>query len=184
MDIMIDIETLATTPDAVVLSIGAVEFDPLSGETGKTFYRNLLQVDQYCRNVDKDTLKWWEKQSSKARAALMRPAPSNCREALRDLKEFCKDATRLWANSPQFDLTILANLGDEMGVQDMWPYWKATDFRTLKALAQLSGRSVAKPKVSHHALEDCFSQITQVVVLLSVLGLTPPDTDTVDSSKD
>ena len=33
MDIMLDIETLATSPDAVVLTFGAIKFDPFNTST-------------------------------------------------------------------------------------------------------------------------------------------------------
>ena len=39
---MIDLETLATTPDAVVLTCGGVKFDPWSGsEPDRPFYLRL-----------------------------------------------------------------------------------------------------------------------------------------------
>ena len=46
-DLMIDIETLATGPDAMVMTIAAQVFDPLStGWPDRHFYarRNLLQI--------------------------------------------------------------------------------------------------------------------------------------------
>lgn len=41
MDLMIDLETLDTAPTAVVLSIGAVVFDPYTGARGPSFYKEL-----------------------------------------------------------------------------------------------------------------------------------------------
>ena len=35
-DIMIDIETLATSPDSVILTIGALRFDPYADDRGRT----------------------------------------------------------------------------------------------------------------------------------------------------
>mgnify|MGYP002792717163 CR=1 FL=1 len=41
--IMVDIETLSTAVNAAVLSIGAVEFDPMSGKIEREFYHLTCQ---------------------------------------------------------------------------------------------------------------------------------------------
>lgn len=41
IDISIDLETLSTRPNAVIIAIGAVMIDRESGEIIKTFYRNI-----------------------------------------------------------------------------------------------------------------------------------------------
>ena len=45
-DIMIDLETLATSPNSTVLTIGAVKFDPFGDElkdpTGKKLYVRIV----------------------------------------------------------------------------------------------------------------------------------------------
>ena len=51
---MIDIETLATTPDAVVMSVGAVKFDPTSEQPpiNKTLWRpDIDEQTERDRNV-------------------------------------------------------------------------------------------------------------------------------------
>ena len=63
---MIDIETLGTDPDCVVLSVGAVKFDPftLNEPHSKTLWRpsadEQLNAD---RSVDQGTIEWWGKQA-------------------------------------------------------------------------------------------------------------------------
>jgi DNA polymerase III epsilon subunit-like protein len=37
-DVMLDIETLGNRPYSIILSIGAVEFDPRTGNMGNEFY--------------------------------------------------------------------------------------------------------------------------------------------------
>ena len=64
MHIMIDIETLATTPDAVVMSVGAVKFDPTSDQppTSKTLWRpDIDEQTERDRHVSESTLEWWSK---------------------------------------------------------------------------------------------------------------------------
>ena len=62
---MIDIETLGTEPDSVVLSVGAVKFDPftLTDPHAKTLWRPEIDAQSNAgRSVLDDTLQWWAKQ--------------------------------------------------------------------------------------------------------------------------
>ena len=70
MHLMIDLETLATTPDAAILTIGACKFDPRSNDIDATFYER-IQLDtqeNYDRTINEDTLAWWSKQDKKVQA--------------------------------------------------------------------------------------------------------------------
>lgn len=58
----VDIETLSTAVNAAVLSIGAVEFDPLSGKILREFYHELDLSEQPGRHIDTNTVQWWFKQ--------------------------------------------------------------------------------------------------------------------------
>ena len=44
---MIDIETLATTPEAVVLSVGGVKFDPYTNQEPHSFLDFKLDIDEF-----------------------------------------------------------------------------------------------------------------------------------------
>ena len=62
---MIDLETLSTNPDAVVLTVGGVKFDPNS--TMKPYSEMYFRVDvdsqtQIGRNVMQETMDWWAQQ--------------------------------------------------------------------------------------------------------------------------
>ena len=68
---MIDIETLATTPDAAILTVGAVKFNPFGDDRDKstrkaeTFYKR-IDLDsniELGRTINEDTLRWWCDQS-------------------------------------------------------------------------------------------------------------------------
>ena len=62
---MIDIETLGTEPDSVILSVGAVKFDPFTftDPHAKTLWRPSADEQMTAdRSVLEDTLKWWSKQ--------------------------------------------------------------------------------------------------------------------------
>lgn len=62
---MIDIETLATKPDAVVLTVGGVKFNPYSAEEPHTPFSVRLDIDEQTakgRVIDPNTIEWWSKQ--------------------------------------------------------------------------------------------------------------------------
>jgi hypothetical protein len=67
---MIDLETLGTGPDVIVVSVGAVLFDADTGETGGEFYRILDYQDQIDlgRKPSADIIKWWMEQTNEARS--------------------------------------------------------------------------------------------------------------------
>ena len=62
---MIDLETLSTNPNAVILTLGAVKFDPYT--VMKPYDDLYFRVDvdsqtEMGRDVMQDTLDWWGKQ--------------------------------------------------------------------------------------------------------------------------
>ena len=68
-DIMIDLETLATSPDAAILTIGAVKFDPFGREKDDpkmdSFYVkvDLDSCDELGLVANDDTIAWWATQN-------------------------------------------------------------------------------------------------------------------------
>ena len=72
-DIMIDLETLGTTPGSVILSVAAVPFVRGPGSTrsrrrANAFYAKISLKDSLRRgfSVDADTLVWWMGQNRAA----------------------------------------------------------------------------------------------------------------------
>ena len=63
---MIDMETLSTDVSTVILTIGAVRFDPRGvGVMEKIELRPTMdeQTDVFNRTISDDTLRWWGEQS-------------------------------------------------------------------------------------------------------------------------
>ena len=61
---MIDLETLDTSPNCVILSIGAVAFDPKGmGIVEKLELKPTIdeQTEQHGRIIDEGTINWWSK---------------------------------------------------------------------------------------------------------------------------
>ncbi len=85
----LDLETMGNGPYAPVISIGAVFFDPNTGETGEEFSVNISLESsmRYRARPDASTILWWMEQSEEARKSLT----SNTQElstALSWLSEF------------------------------------------------------------------------------------------------
>ena len=63
---MIDLETLGVEPDSVIITLGAVKFDPFSNkEPDNGLYLRCdieEQSEKYGRSIDDNTLEWWSRQ--------------------------------------------------------------------------------------------------------------------------
>src|SRR5210317_1955957 len=64
---MIDLETLGVEPDSVVMTLGAIKFDPFTdAEPHSPLYLRGDVEEQtefpYERSIDDNTLAWWSKQ--------------------------------------------------------------------------------------------------------------------------
>jgi len=152
--VMVDIETLSLSNDAAIVSIGAVEFGP--GALGLTFSKSVDRdscVDAGL-TVDEDTLEWWRGQGDEAREQL--EGGDYLRRSLEDFFEFVDGYDEVWANSPSFDLVILANAADAVGLSVPWEFYEERDFRTLKSLPQAPDAD--HDGVAHDALEDAKHQ--------------------------
>jgi hypothetical protein len=177
-DIMIDIETLALTPDATILSIGAVEFDATS--MGREFY---VEIDpKQGRALDPETCLWWAQQSSAfldkrkpvldsalaALAAFMYPTHKDGYN--RDVASDFEGG--VWANSPVFDLAILRNAFDRFLILACpWDYHQERDVRTAKAFVAKADRPEFTG-TKHNALDDAKYQVLLVQKFLQETGLT------------
>jgi len=88
LDISIDIETLGTSNEAPVATIGAVQFDRSTGEFKKEFYERIL-LDSALKfgKADGDTIAFWLKQPDEARLEIAR----NEHGGARRLKDVLQD---------------------------------------------------------------------------------------------
>ncbi|HHY8354843.1 TPA: 3'-5' exoribonuclease domain-containing protein, partial [Escherichia coli] len=68
--LMIDIETMGKNPNAAIISIGAIFFDPQTGDMGPEFSKT-IDLDTAGGVIDRDVIKWWLKQSREAQSAIL-----------------------------------------------------------------------------------------------------------------
>ena len=72
--VMLDLETLGTHPDCVILTIGAIKFNPYSTQPpGEGIYLKLDIQEQLTlgRSVTESTIEWWGKQDPRVREEAM-----------------------------------------------------------------------------------------------------------------
>lgn len=172
LNVMIDLETLGTSPDAPVLSIGAVYFDPATGRMGKEFHVKLNFVEG-CRGrqIDPSTVEWWMGQSDEARSALTSGGSYDQYEALTSFGMFLKEDVRVWGNGATFDISMLENLYRQLGRTIPWKYYNVRDVRTVVAMAKgiLNRDDFTFKGIKHDALADAIHQAKYVSAMWMIL---------------
>lgn len=165
-DVMIDLETLSTSPDATILTIGAVKFNPFGEDLNENamekFYAkiDLDSCDKLNLKVDQDTIDWWSKQSKEAQEeAFSIEDRIDVVDAANQLYKFCWGAKRVWSHGAGFDIIILENVFRKIQKAFPWQYWQVRDTRTIFDLGINANRP---PVLKHHALEDAWNQAVGV----------------------
>lgn len=171
--LMIDLETMGTKPNAPIVAIGAVFFDPQSGELGPEFYTavNLASAMEQGASPDGGTIVWWLKQSPEARSAICVDNALPIAEALSDLGHFINRNAqpkflKVWGNGATFDNTILRSAYERAGQPCPWMYWNDSDVRTIVLMGRQVGfdpkRDMPFDGVIHNALADAQHQAKYV----------------------
>ena len=157
----IDIETLGTNPDTVVLTIGGIKFDPMADDELHSEFYYRLDVDEQIdmgRTVDEKTLEWWETQSEEVKAeALDTNDRIPVEETLKALNKWLVGVDKIWCQGPVFDIGILENLYKQIGLHHNWPFYIIRDSRTLFSLMDKDPRKEIDFK-AHNALADAIVQ--------------------------
>lgn len=161
-DVMIDLETLATSTDAVILTIGAVKFDPFGRDISEpamdSFYVkvDIDSCDELGLVANDDTIAWWAQQSKEAQAeAFEGDDRIHIREAFDKLYKFCWGAKRVWSNGAAFDVPICEHVYRKLNKAIPWSFWAVRDVRTAFDLGINPNRP---PVLAHHALQDAWNQ--------------------------
>lgn len=160
-DVMIDLETLGRGPDALIIQIGAVYFDPATGETGKQFMVNIDPVTAHDGGgkLDPDTVGWWLTQSTEAQQSLL-TNPEPYYESMVSLKTFLEGAERVWSHAT-FDFVIIQTAFQNLGIKQL-SYRSGLDIRTLVYLAKVSTSDFPREGIHHNGLDDAIYQVKYV----------------------
>ena len=153
MDIMIDIESLDTTPDCVILTIGAVLFDPRgSGIVDKIEIRPTIE----------------EAMGDEGRIPFA--------DAMAKLYKFCWNHNNVWSNGAGFDIVAMEHAWRQLGQNSPWPYYKVRDTRTIYEVTGVSLKD-GNYTTTHKAVEDAERQaiiLQNGYVKLMKAGLVQP----------
>nr|WP_052924753.1 exonuclease [Escherichia coli] len=167
--LMIDLKTMGKNPDAPIISIGAIFFDPQTGDMGPEFSKT-IDLETAGGVIDRDVIKRWLKQSREAQSAIMTDEiPLD--DALLQLREFIDENSgeffvQVWGNGANFDNTILRRSYERQGIPCPWRYYNDRDVRTIvelgKAIDFDARTAIPFEGERHNALDDARYQAKYV----------------------
>lgn len=180
-NVMLDLETMGKGPRAAIVTIGAVFFNPMTGELGAEFEAHInLSDSARFGEMDPDTVLWWMGQSDEARAAIAYDVDGEKRmallQALQKFQEWLmangQEGKRpyVWGNGAGFDCTIMANAYEAVRKVRFIGYWNGFQDRDVRTVVDM-GRDLLSfdPKkdmpfegVAHRALDDAKHQARYV----------------------
>jgi hypothetical protein len=166
--VMLDLETLGTTPGSIIVSIGAVKFD--ASGLGDTFYQRIdfAEAQKEGFKLNADTVRWWLGQSDESRQELAKTEGCVNTAALQLFNCFVGESDPLlWGNGASFDNSILGAAYDHLGIKAPWKRdWGNRCYRTAKSFHP--DFPLAKRTGTHHnALDDAISQAEHLITLPS-----------------
>ena len=173
---MIDLETLSTNPEAVILTVGGVKFDPHSftePSQGMYFRVDVDSQTAMGREVMQLTLDWWAEQPKEiSEEALGDKDRISLAKMLKTINKWAVGVDVFWCQGPLFDYAILQDFYAQMKVPVPWNYWQIRDSRTLFSLVprDLNEKRTGK----HNALEDCYFQARKVQEVYKQLDIKDP----------
>lgn len=160
--VMVDLETWGLMPGAALRSIGAAVFNPRTGETSHTFYRNITRAscEAVGLEVDPETEKWWAEASPEAQAALEKD-PVSLSTALGSFLKWWDAVSGefFWSQGANFDEVLLKAALDACMLDVPWAYWNVRCCRTVLAL---NNRKPERAGMHHNALDDALNQAKAV----------------------
>ncbi|EJP6566792.1 3'-5' exoribonuclease [Escherichia coli] len=120
--------------------------------------------------MDRDTIKWWLKQSREAQSAILTDEiPLD--DALLQLREFIDENSgeffvQVWGNGATFDNVILRRSYERQGIPCQWRYTNDRDVRTMVALGLVmdfdARTTIPFEGERHNALNDARYQAKYV----------------------
>jgi 3'-5' exoribonuclease-like protein len=170
--IMLDLETLGTTPGSIIVSIGAVSMDFVDGRIVDTFYRNIdaVNAQSHGLTIDAATVSWWLQQSEHARTRLA-DAPVRLPTALLDFSTWLGGACEtLWGDGSDFDNVLLKAAYNACNLPLPWTYRASRDYRTIKNLFPDPALRPPDNAHGHDALADATWQGQHLINILRAIS--------------
>lgn len=172
--VSVDLETLGTVADAVILSIGAVRFDPDTNQIDDGGFYRCISIDSnldYKRRIQEDTLVWWMKQSPAAQKVFHEPNKVSLETALCEFSDWLGGTDSfLWGNGADFDQPMLALAYTQTTVPIPWKFWNIRCLRTLKNLPAAKNVTVPRLGTHHNALQDAIYQAQLIQAIFAAMA--------------
>lgn len=173
---MLDLETLSTQVDAVVLAIAITPFtenavfDKPANHHTVLYPRIQPQIDAG-RHIDWETVAWWGQNSEAAReaAGFARTDEDRCSVvvALDRLYSDLRDTGGIWSKGPAFDAAVLSSLSSDFETDGRFGRLRMRrKYRCVRTL--LDGKNPPyRPTDAHDPLDDAYAQAKNVVWALN-----------------
>ncbi|EBV5178639.1 exonuclease [Salmonella enterica subsp. enterica serovar Carmel] len=171
--LMVALKTMGTNPDAPIVSIAAILFDPQTGEIGGAIFYVVISLVNAMESgavPDGETIERWLQQSGEARSALLVDQRFLV-DALLQLREFINEHSdekliQVWGNGAIFDNVILRRSYERLGIPCPWRLYNDRDIRTIVELGKAIGydarNDIAFEGERHNALDDARHQAKYV----------------------
>jgi len=174
--IMVDIETLSTKKNALILTLAARVFTFCS-TTEDSIYLKIDSTDynNYPSKFDTDpaTILWWSRQDESVR----KEAFSGSLKLLEAMKEFNKFVQKqkppyyIWSHGKEFDIPILEHAFNVLNLNIPWRFWDTRDTRTVYHLASIDLKNIIIDGDAHNAKDDVRRQILGINQACKILNL-------------
>ncbi len=170
-DVMLDLETMGNGPNAAIVAIGAVAFNPSTNSIDDKFYTPVdLESSVKAGGVmDPSTVLWWMQQSDAARSLFSKQGIP-LETAIKDFscwlgKIALRDDIRMWGNGSDFDNVILSSAYRSLGIPLPWNFWSNRCYRSIKSLHPEI--KMQRTGTHHNALNDAESQALHLMAILN-----------------
>lgn len=172
--VMLDLETLGTSNNAMIISIGAVIFDTDECRVRNAPFYAVIAPLGNTGDMDVDTVMWWMKQNDEVREEITEQSVHHMTMpiALGAFTEYCNrlNVEKIWGNGAGFDNVILRNAYTRTNRVSPWQGKFAGHrmdmcYRTMKAMFP----DVPRPPFegdAHNALDDAKNQAQHLCDIL------------------
>lgn len=160
--VMLDLETLGTEQGSVILSIGAVVFDPRGTGHTAEFYQNVDVFSSLMAGlkISDSTVNWWKEQNKEAQKHLIGDTVSLF-DALNAFRQWFmdNDGEQVWCQGATFDAPLLQAAYKTFGDFQPWKFWNVRDTRTVYDVCGFDYSTLIREGTYHNALDDAAYQV-------------------------
>jgi hypothetical protein len=165
-NVMLDLETLATTPDATILTIGAVPFCTETLKISEDVFYVKVELENQDRAISARTAAWWDEQTDEAKKEAFEGNRVSLDNALKAFSLWFSGVgsdVKIWGNGATFDVSIMEDAYRRD--KTPWKFWNVRDMRTIVDFDRLNtDRPIFKGE-KHSALADAKHQAEYVLAI-------------------